>query len=59
MAEGLWEGNRNGQGNGQHEGHLGVSNIVLQKCSFITESKHLFFSGQSTHLHRPDTGPVS
>lgn len=45
VAQGLWEGNRNRQGNGQHEGHLGVFNFFffLQKCSFIMESKHLFF----------------
>lgn len=46
VAEGLWEGNWDRQGNGQHEGHLGVFNIFfffLQKCSFIMESKHLFF----------------
>lgn len=29
VAEGLWEGNWDRQGNGQHEGHLGVFNIFF------------------------------
>lgn len=62
VAEGLWEGNWDRQGNGQHEGHLGVFNIFFffYKNAALSWNPNIsFFSGQSTHPHRPDAGPVS
>lgn len=35
------------------------SPIFLQKCSFIMESKHLFFSGPNAHHHEHEAGSVS
>lgn len=39
------------EGNGRHEVHFGVSNTVI-KCSFVTESEQLFFSGHNNHHHQ-------
>lgn len=36
------ENTERGEGNGQHEGRFGVSDIFT-KCSFVMESKHFFF----------------
>lgn len=58
VVEGLWEGNWDRE-MASMKVIGGGSPIFLQKCSFNLESKHLFLSGQSTHPHRHEVGPVS
>lgn len=51
------ESTERGEGNGQHGGRFGVSNIFFTKCSFVMESKHFFWMRYSSPPAR--AGPVN